>query len=255
MRLTDLPIAVRRCGLGGALSLFVSRRKLRRWLPESGTLRISGLEFPFLFRRVSSDKYVIAEVLFGQQYACLTRDREDAATILDIGANIGTASVYFLNRYPRSRVIALEPDPMNFAVLSRNLEPYGARATAIQAALWPRPAWLTIDRGHFRDGGEWSTQVIEAPIGRGPSVQGLTLRDLIGHFGLTTIDILKVDIEGAERYVLDGTFGQILPLVKILGIELHDQLCRERFFSTIASCSGTTEQHGEVTVWTRRQGA
>jgi FkbM family methyltransferase len=239
---------VERCGVVGALKLLTARKKLRWLLPPTSTVSIRGLRYPFHFRRVSTDKYVIAEVLLGDQYQCLA-NFTDVRTIVDAGANIGTTSAFLLNRYPEARVIALEPDAKNFAVLQRNLEPYGARAVAVRAALWPQQQELWVDRGHFRDGGDWSTQVTARPLPGADVVSGLSLGDLMSRFTIDRIDILKIDIEGAERQILNASFAGLIDRIENIAIELHDRECQELFASVLAGRGGITTHQGEVTLW------
>jgi FkbM family methyltransferase len=201
---------------------------------------------PFHFRHATTDKYVMADVLLDAQYDCLT-GRRNVRTILDIGANIGAASVVLLNAYPNATLLALEPDPGNFSVLQKNIAPYGARAIALRSALWHHAEPLSIERGAFRDGGEWSFQV-RSNTGGDAEVEGVTLAELMQRYGLNGIDILKVDIEGAERYVFESSISPCLPRIACIAIELHDDACREVFMRCVGS-GGCMSRHGEVTLW------
>jgi len=49
--------------------------------------------------------------------------------IIDCGANIGCASVWFATQYPKARILAVEPDPDNFRMLVRNSKPYAVMPT------------------------------------------------------------------------------------------------------------------------------
>jgi FkbM family methyltransferase len=250
MQLKHFPAAVTRFGVGDALKLLASRRVLQPWLPE-WTSQISVDKYPhrFHYRHATTDKYVMADVLLEDQYACLV-GMPDVQTIFDIGANIGATSVFLLNAYPKARVIALEPDAGNFAVLRRNLEPYGSRAVPVCGALWHRRERLAIDRGHFRDGGEWSFQVKAAAADDG-EVEGVTLADLMRQYNVERVDILKVDIEGAEEQVFESSTSGCLPSVARIAIELHNPACREVFFRSISPFGGRVSQQGEVTLWER----
>jgi len=74
--------------------------------------------------------------LFGfREYRCL-KEVHDASLIVDCGANVGYSTVYFLTRYPRAKVIAVDPDPDNYALLEANVAPYGARCRPIRSAVW-----------------------------------------------------------------------------------------------------------------------
>ena len=56
-------------------------------------------------------------------------------TLVDAGANIGLASLYFANRFPSANIIAIEPEQSNFDLLRKNVAPYET-ITPIRAALW-----------------------------------------------------------------------------------------------------------------------
>jgi predicted O-methyltransferase YrrM len=70
--------------------------------------------------------------------------------VIDLGANVGYASLLFLNAFPEAFVLAVEPDPDNAAICRRNLAPYGERAKVIQGAVWPARGKLTLSRGSVR---------------------------------------------------------------------------------------------------------
>ncbi len=55
--------------------------------------------------------------------------------IVDAGANIGLASIYFANKYPDAKIIAIEPEQSNFKLLEMNVSPY-PNVIPVQAALW-----------------------------------------------------------------------------------------------------------------------
>jgi FkbM family methyltransferase len=156
-----------------------------------------------------------------------------------------------LNEYPQATIVALEPDPGNFAVLQKNLAPYGARAMALRCALWYRREDLAIDRGLFRDGGAWSFQVRPTNGSGIAEVEGVTLVDVMQRYGLKTIDILKIDIEGAERYVFEDSISASLSKIGLIAIELHDEACRNVFLGSVGPLNGRLSRHGEVTLWER----
>jgi len=240
---------LKRFGLLGTLQLLTSRRRLRHVLPEWTTrLMVNGYRFPFHFRHATTDKYVICEVLGYEQYSAL-QGMQNVRTIVDAGANIGTTSAYLLNAYPTARVLSIEPDPGNFAVLQRNLSYYGDRASALQRALWNRNEPLAISRHTFRDGGEWSFQVQAPSSAQDVEVEGITITQLLAAYDVDVIDILKIDIEGAERIVFEDLDLSWLARVRVIAIELHDSLSQQAFRNAIAPSGAETHQFGEVTIW------
>ena len=59
-----------------------------------------------------------------------------ASTIVDLGANIGLATLYFAARYPQASILAVEPAAENFNVLLRKTQSLGLRVHRYQAAVW-----------------------------------------------------------------------------------------------------------------------
>jgi FkbM family methyltransferase len=219
-------------------------------LPSPATLRTrSHGERPFHFRPRTSDASVIAEVLIDDNYACLL-GVPDVRVIVDAGANIGAVSVFLLEAYPEAIVIALEPDEGSFEVLQRNLAYYGSRARSVRAALWDRPAALGMDRGHFLDGREWTFQVRPSVDGD-VEVESTTIPGILDAFHVPQIDILKIDIERAERTVFQTSARVWLDRVRMIAIELHDAECEDAFHRAVAPIPAEVTRVGDLTVWRR----
>jgi FkbM family methyltransferase len=250
MALSTFLLSARTLGLRQAILLTASRKRLARFLPR-WTQKLSVKGHPFYFRHGTTDKYVIAEVLAGAQYDSICH-LPDVRTIVDAGANIGTSTVTLLNAYPGATVVAIEPDPGNFAVLQKNVQPYGKRAVPIRRALWNDTERLTIERGAFRDGGNWSFQVRSKSESDQYEVDGITVPALMNEFGLQSIDIFKIDIEAAERHIFDRSSAEWIPNVRYIAIELHDSECRQRFLAAVSQFNAISRQFGEVTVWQRQ---
>ena len=119
-------------------------------------LDLKNSEYPILMRVGSSDREVLGQVFIEQEYDPIVLSRPQV--ILDLGANVGYSSAYFLSKYPTASVVAVEPDPSNYAICSRNLISFGKRAKVVLGAAWPECAKLVLDRGTWKDGREWTTQ-------------------------------------------------------------------------------------------------
>jgi FkbM family methyltransferase len=196
----------------------------------------------------SSDSSVFWEIFLRKVYRCVT-DLPAPELILDLGANVGYASAYFLNRYPSARVVAVEPDPETGALCRRNLAPYGFRAHVGAGAAWPETAPLVLMRGSFGDGREWATQVRERSVGEaGRRVQGWDVGSLIGMAGAPRVDLLKVDIERSELELFGRNVHTWLPRVDNICIELHGSDCRETFFRALNGYQYDLESTERLTV-------
>ena len=160
----------------------------------------SGVCHPICLRLGTTDLSVYENVMLRGEYAvdlpC------PPSTIIDAGANIGTASIYFTHRYPDAKIIAIEPEATNFELLARNVRPYPA-ITPVRAALWSRDGEVIIrqpDPGHGIPG-KWGSVTRESP---GADVRAITLRTLMKEMQLQSVDLLKVNIEGAEKEVFEA---------------------------------------------------
>ena len=202
---------------------------------------------PVYVRAGSSDRRVFRQVLINLEYDCFPSVREPRL-IVDCGANVGYASLFFLGRYPSAHVVAIEPEPDNFALLRRNTAPYGKRVTAIQSGVWSHAAGLTIRRGEFGDGREWATQVSETPPGQTPDMQAVDLAGVLLASGFPRIDILKVDIERAEMELFARGTDRWLDRVDNLVIELHGPDCEKTLFDALRGRDYELSRCGELTI-------
>ena len=155
--------------------------------------------------------------------------------IVDAGAHAGFTAIYFANRFPEARIFAIEPEAKNFELLSKNIAPY-PNIVAMHAALWDREEELrVVDRGT----GTWGFMTVgdATPVRNSAAVCGrvhaTTVSAIMREYGLESIDILKIDIEGAEKEVFADT-GPWLGQVRSLIVELHDRFkpgCSRSFYN------------------------
>jgi FkbM family methyltransferase len=221
-------------------------------LPEPAVWRVRPRQVlhPLQVRlRGSSDISVFHQIFLVEEYAFL-RDLDEPALVLDLGANVGFSSAYFLSAFPKARIVAIEPDERNFAICQTNLSPYGDRVLLLQGAVWSSPAKLRMVKGSFRDGREWATQVEEwtGDDPTSPSVPAWDVGSLIDMSGGGTVDLLKVDIERAERSVFGESARSWLHKVRNICIELHGKDCEEVFFAALKDFHYELESSGELTI-------
>jgi FkbM family methyltransferase len=166
--------------------------------------------------------------------------------IIDLGANIGLSSAWFLSRFPNVKLLSVEPAPENFAACCKNLLPYGSRARTILGAAWSRRTTLGLVRGGFRDGREWTTQVADSTSS--PDVQAWDIPSLMKLADFPFVDLLKVDVEGAEIEIFSGNCDDWLPLVRNICVELHDKKCEAAFYGALSGYTYDLSHSGELAV-------
>jgi FkbM family methyltransferase len=174
----------------------------------------------------SSDPDVFWQIFLKNEYAFIDSLTDDVRTVIDLGANIGLASALFLSRWPRASVLAVEPDPGNFDMLSANVAAYGARAQALKGAVWTRSGELELSRT-FGDGREWARAVQER-TGSGEGVQAFSMQELLSRVPGGCVDLLKIDIEGSEAALFSADTSW-MQRVRNLAIELHGPECVAAF--------------------------
>lgn len=206
-----------------------------------------GIRNPVHLRLRTSDPSTYSAILLRGEY-----DFElpfSPGVVLDAGANIGMASIYFVHRYPGARVIAIEAEASNFAVLAGNVRPYPA-IIPVHAALWNRDGQISVSEPNLVTGatGKWAFVTREGP---GVRVRAVTMHTLMRELDIAVIDLAKIDIEGAEQEVFEDS--RWLKGTGCLMIELHDRFrpgCTEAVESAMRSFVRT--QRGETTFYVRQ---
>ncbi|HEX8531606.1 MAG TPA: FkbM family methyltransferase [Cytophagales bacterium] len=215
--------------------------------------------FSVLLRHHTSDYKVYNQVLLEKEYKeladCVSRHvpGESVRYVLDAGGNIGLTTLYLKKRFPRARVVTIEPDAKNFSLLQRNVHLNRLEGVSfLKAGLWGKAEVLDIDRG-FRDGKEWSVALTAAGEGRGEAagLPGVTVEDVLRRYGFSHLDVLKIDIEGAERFVFadNGHVRRFLAKVRFIAIEIHDEFnVREQILRQLTENHFDYFHHGELTI-------
>jgi FkbM family methyltransferase len=211
------------------------------------SVQLPGCRYPVYFRRDTSDVAVIRQVFGRKEYAAV-QDLADVKLIIDCGANIGCTSFFLLHAYPDAHVIAIEPDRDNMDLCKKNLSPFNDRVTFVEAGIWDSTTPLKVVRGEFRDGEPWSYQVRPTMIQEEPDFLGVTLSDLLERSGQGTIDLLKVDVEGAEQVVFSADDLRWLNHTRAIAIELHDAESEYSFRKAVSTLDCELRQSGELTI-------
>jgi FkbM family methyltransferase len=224
----------------------------RLHLPQPAVWRVHPRQvlYPLQVRlRGSSDIDAFDQIFNFQEYLCL-RELDEPNLILDLGANVGFSTAYFLSIFPKARVVAVEPDERNLIVCKANLSPYGDRVKILHGAVWSRPATLQLLKGAFRDGREWATRVSEPieEVQTSVGVQAWDIGSLIELSGFSTVDLLKVDIERAELAVFGESAGSWLHKIRNICIELHGKDCEDAFFAALKDFEYELGYSGELVI-------
>lgn len=194
--------------------------KLSR-LPRFRETEIRAMDLDLLIPDSASFLSTYWEVFVEKIYA-FEFSRPDPR-ILDLGANIGLSVCYFKKLFPGAEVIALEADPNIFRYLTENVSRNRLTGvTTINKAAWNNAGKLRFmaegaDGGRIAIAGDKSQGEVEAI-----DIGDLLRSQLSKGF---PVDVLKIDIEGAEEAVLPACRG-LLESVKYLFVEYHADVSR-----------------------------
>lgn len=198
------------------------------------TLLLGDHSRSFIMRGHTSDEAVFKQIFEMNEYniAKLRRAAEiinlykeiissgKTPLIVDAGANIGAAAVFFSMHFPLARIVAIEPDKENFLLLARNTE--GLNVQCIHAAVASSPGRVRlIDPG----AGYWGfrTERVAAGDADMVSLDCVTLNEIYESNENFSPFIVKIDIEGAEAELFSAN-TEWFARTPLAMVELHDWL-------------------------------
>jgi len=144
--------------------------------------------------------------------------------VIDAGANVGYTSAFLFANFPDSEIVCVEPDSANSRLLRANLKTYveNGRLTVLEMGLMNEDDMnLSVNRD-FRDGKDHAIAVEASDSETG--LKSISIQRIMQDRSWDRLDILKMDIEGAERFV----FGKdadvsFLENAVVVAIEIHDE--------------------------------
>jgi FkbM family methyltransferase len=191
-----------------------ARDAFRRAIDAPAVALTTRLRDGVVLRHHLEDYGILLEAVRDDIYRLRELPRE--AVVVDVGANVGIVSVLCERRFAAARVVAFEPCDENRAILARNLAANGCRRVDLRpvaAGAQPERAPLYLSRA--------ATHSMLRPTARHRIVDVVALDDVLGH--VPAVDLLKVDVEGAEGEVLAGA-RELLGRTNRVAVEVHPDL-------------------------------
>ncbi len=188
------------------------------------TVNINVFGFRMRVPDAKSFIYQFQEIFYKRSYQFITS--ASSPLIYDCGANVGTSCLFFKKEYPTAVVHAFEPDPKVFSALKHNMEVNGIKDVHLHnAAVWKEEGSLSF-ASEGADSGALITERKKESI----NVKAIRLRDLLAKE--QRVDLLKIDIEGAETAVVEDC-QDVLDRVEHLFIEYHSFNGQQQTLHTI----------------------
>jgi FkbM family methyltransferase len=165
--------------------------------------------------------------------------------IIDAGANIGLTTLFFSHKYSSATIISIEPETENFKYLQKNTFGF-ANVISLNKAIWINDGRIFLVKSNSYDSHS-VTELEESP----DSVESIMISTILEDYNIEIVDILKIDIEGAEREIFAGNFQAWLPKIRTLVIELHDRFkpgCSMSLFKALNGYNYSLSIRGELLI-------
>ncbi len=174
-------------------------------------------------RECGSDLATFHEIVVEEVYRVVLRAVENVQTLIDLGANIGLATLYLAYNYPTCRILCVEPNSETYELLNRNVSTLSrsGRCKTLKGAVWGTHQRLAPNQKVPAD--RYSTFAVRVASAGEPSVvEGYTMTEILEYSGFDRVDLLKIDIEGAERELFSTEDLSWLARVGAIAIEFHE---------------------------------
>lgn len=186
--------------------------RIRDWRGWPLVTEVGGMRLRLTPRGAIAEQLCREGTFEAQEVALILSLLKPGCTFFDVGANVGLFTLAAARRFPDARIFAFEPCAATLEILERNLALNGAsQVTAVHAALMDRAGTAELQINASGKDGLNTLGKSTHPACRVVSqekVPAVTLDDFLEAKRLTGVDVMKIDVEGAELLVLQG--GQSL---------------------------------------------
>jgi FkbM family methyltransferase len=196
------------------LSWYLSRHPLLTAIaPARFTMKLPG-RVRVAIRPNGADSRTLAEIFERRDYEL---EGSEVKRVLDLGANVGLATLFLASRFPKAEFVCVEPSPNNAAMLRENIRLNRLRATVYDGAIGTTDGEATLHVGCAPD--MYSLTPAE-PSGSTMSVRQFSVPEILATVGWDTVDLVKIDIEGYEKKLFRENTGWLQRVGRIVG-EAH----------------------------------
>lgn len=212
---------------GWIVLYFASRLRLAgrvpfRWLaPRPRPLAFKSNPAPLSVSVQSGGLSTWYEISLLEAYAAVVAQRpQEGSVVIDVGANIGVFSLWAAKLIGMTgRLVAIEPNPVSYPHLQRSLRSVTIPVDSLSVACGEAETNALL---HFESGFTVSSSLdpfVEAD--QSVTVQVRRLDTILEELGIDHVDMLKIDVEGAEEAVIRGA-DRILGATDLIAVETTD---------------------------------
>lgn len=168
------------------------------------------------------DRNVIDYVFFKQYHQNQDQLINSSPVILDLGSNIGLTIADYKIKYPESKVYGYEMDKENFDLAIKNTSNFN-NVKLFNKAVWKNKGTIRYDNNNVPD----AYTINNNYSNKGIEVECISIPDILIDNNIHYVDILKMDIEGAELEIIYNHNNSWLSKIKTINIEFHNQTDEE----------------------------
>jgi len=173
-------------------------------------------------------RLLIQDLWLNNVYNLTKNDFLKTNIVIDIGAHIGTFSVFAASKIKNAIVYSFEPEPGNFNLLLENirLNKLEKRIQAFQVAVssYAGEQKLFLSKMVSTRHSLFENRFLQTSSKKFIQVRSTTIEEIFKVNAIKTCDILKIDCEGSEFDILFGTPPSIFKKIKKIVIEYHDDV-------------------------------
>lgn len=209
---------------------------------------LNNVDFKVSMRLKTSDFAVYSQIFIENEYRLIIdffkRFKSENPVMIDLGGNIGLASLNFASQFSNTHLILLEPNKENIEMCKNNLSCF-ENVEILNKAIYNKNTTLYEDYS-FRLGMHSSFRYTEEKTSN-PSIEAVSIESLLSVHH--EVDFLKIDVEGAEKEIFETNLQTWLHKVKVIAVEIHDDIVsRTPIQSALRTNGFILCKYGEYTI-------
>ncbi|MDO8777630.1 MAG: FkbM family methyltransferase [Burkholderiaceae bacterium] len=236
--LAKSPNYIRRFGVISGVRLLCQIEGLRQLPQKSERVKpyvLPGFNAPIHLRDCLGDHAIFWQCLVMNQYDFshfpqaerLNRKYDEIVKsgrtplIIDCGGNIGLSVIWFANKFPKAKIFVVEPDQANLEILKLNVASFEERVVILKGGIWNEAGYLQIINP---EAGPSAYRVQPShPADTPNTIRCHTINEICHMANINDPLIVKVDIEGSQKYLFSGNTDWV-NRTDLITLELDDWL-------------------------------
>ena len=160
---------------------------------------------------------------------------QNVKVVVDLGANIGLFAIYNNSYHKNAKLICIEPEAQNYKLLKKNIKMNNIKAITLQKAITDKQSNKLIKIYKSKSSTGYSINSNYSDEEEFFEAIGITLEKVCVENNIRSIDILKCDIEGAEKNIFINILGEFKNKIKYIILEYHSEEIRKIVIRSLKS--------------------